>query len=75
MKSRYQFIALVLVLVATQFAVATPLDDYIKAPDDNYRYSVVNTIKGEGYTAYVLVRYFDYSSTGTENVTRVPSPS
>ena len=54
MKSRYHFVALVLVLFATQFAVATPLDDYIKAPDANYRYSFVNTIEGAGYTAYVL---------------------
>jgi len=45
---------MVLVLVAAQFAVGTPLDDYIKAPDANYRYSVVNTIAGAGYTAYVL---------------------
>ncbi|MBA7639951.1 hypothetical protein ES703_47612 [subsurface metagenome] len=54
MKSRFQLVTLVLVLVAAQFAVGTPLDDYIKAPDENYRYSVVNTIAGVGYTAYVL---------------------
>jgi len=54
MKSRYKLIVLLLVLVAGRFAVGTPLDDYVKAPDDNYSYSVVNTIKGEGYTAYVL---------------------
>ncbi len=49
MKSRYKLIVLLVVLVAGRFAVGTPLDDYVKAPDDNYRYSVVNTIKGEGY--------------------------
>ncbi len=54
MKVRYKFVTFVLVLVAAQFAVGTPLDDYIKAPDENYSYSVVNTIAGVGYTAYVL---------------------
>jgi PhoPQ-activated pathogenicity-related protein len=54
MKVRYKFVTLVLVLVAAQFAVGTPLDDYIKAPDENYSYSVVNTVAGVGYTAYVL---------------------
>jgi len=54
MKLRYKFVTLVLVLVAAQLAFGTPLDDYVKAPDENYRYSVVNTIAGVGYTAYVL---------------------
>ncbi len=54
MKSRNQIVTMVLVLIAAQFAFGTPLDDYIKAPDANYRYSVVNTIAGTGYTAYVL---------------------
>jgi len=54
MKSRYKFVILVLVFVAAQFAVGTPLDDYIKAPDENYNYSLANTIAGVGYTAYVL---------------------
>ncbi len=54
MKSRIQILTMVLVLVAAQFAFGTPLDDYVKAPDANYRYSVVNTIPGAGYTAYVL---------------------
>ncbi len=54
MKARYKFVTLVLVLVAGQLAVGTPLDDYVKAPDENYSYSLVNTIAGVGYTAYVL---------------------
>jgi len=54
MKARYKFVTLVLVLVATQFAVGTPLDDYVKAPDENYTYSLMSTIAGVGYTAYVL---------------------
>ena len=54
MKSRFRFVVLLLVLFAGRFAIGTPLDDYVKAPDDNYSYSVVNTIKGEGFTAFVL---------------------
>ena len=54
MKLRYKFVTLVLVLVAAQLAFGTPLDDYVKAPDENYSYSLVNTVAGVGYTAYVL---------------------
>jgi len=54
MKSRCKLIVLLIVLVAGRFAAGTPLDDYVKAPDDNYSYRVVNTLKGEGGTAYVL---------------------
>lgn len=32
----------------------TPLDRYVAAPDENYKWQVVNTIAGEGYTAYVI---------------------
>ncbi len=32
----------------------TPLDTYVHAPDSNYKYGLVRTIPGEGYTAYVL---------------------
>ncbi len=32
----------------------TALDRYVQAPDASYTYSLVNTIKGEGFTAYVL---------------------
>src|SRR5260370_16644161 len=32
----------------------TALDRYVAAPDANYKYDLVNTIPGEGYTAYVL---------------------
>jgi len=44
----------VLVFARPQFVFATALDDYVKKPDANYKYSVVNTIKEKGYTAYVL---------------------
>lgn len=32
----------------------TALDRYVKAPDPNYKYEVVRTIPGPGYTAYVV---------------------
>jgi PhoPQ-activated pathogenicity-related protein len=55
MKSHYRFTILaVFVLAATQFAVGTPLDDYVAKPDANYTYSLVNTVDGPGYTAYII---------------------
>ena len=44
----------VLVFAAAPLAVGTPLDDYVAAPDSSYRYSVVKTVSGTGYTAYIL---------------------
>ncbi|HZT40158.1 MAG TPA: PhoPQ-activated pathogenicity-related family protein [Bryobacteraceae bacterium] len=32
----------------------TALDRYVQAPDPNYKYELVRTIPGDGYTAYVL---------------------
>jgi PhoPQ-activated pathogenicity-related protein len=32
----------------------TGLDRYVQAPDPNYKYELVKTIPGDGYTAYVL---------------------
>ena len=32
----------------------TPLDRYVAAPDPNYKWQVINTVPGEGYTAYVI---------------------
>jgi len=55
MKSYKKYVILaVMVFAAAQVAVGTPLDDYVAKPDPNYRYSLENTIKGDGYTAYVL---------------------
>ncbi len=55
MKSnRYLTIFAVLVLTTPQLAFATALDDYVAAPDTNYRYSLAGTITGLGHTAYVL---------------------
>jgi PhoPQ-activated pathogenicity-related protein len=47
-------VAVSVALVLSLGAFATPLDDYVKAPDSSYRYSVAKTIPGAGYTAYVL---------------------
>ena len=55
MKSRHCLTILaVLVLAAAPLAVGTPLDDYVAAPDSSYRYSVVKTVSGTGYSAYIL---------------------
>src|ERR1043165_1124223 len=32
----------------------TALDRYVHAPDTNYSFRLANTIKGEGYTTYVI---------------------
>ena len=55
MKSnRYFVMSALLVLVAPQLVFGTALDDYVKKPDASYKYSLVNTIEGKGYTAYVI---------------------
>ena len=35
-------------------AFATPLDDYIAAPDASFSWSLANTVAGTGYTDYIL---------------------
>ncbi|MGB2807001.1 MAG: efflux RND transporter permease subunit [Sedimentisphaerales bacterium] len=55
MKSnRYFMMLALLVIVAPQLVFGTALDDYVKKPDASYKYSLVNTIEGKGYTAYVI---------------------
>ncbi|MHC4495501.1 MAG: PhoPQ-activated protein PqaA family protein, partial [Planctomycetota bacterium] len=55
MKSRHSLtIPAVLLFTTAQLAVGTPLDDYVAAPDSSYRYSVVKTVEGTGFTAYIL---------------------
>ena len=55
MRSRhYPTVLAVLVLVAAPLTPGTPLDDYVAAPDSSYRYSVLNTVSGPGYTAYII---------------------
>lgn len=44
----------VLVGIVAAPAWAGPLKDYVYTPDPNYSYSLVNTVKGSGFTGYVL---------------------
>jgi len=53
MKSHCLWALFVLAIVA-QIALATPLDDYVAAPDPNYSFTLVNTVKSIGYTAYII---------------------
>jgi len=41
-------------LAFTAFAAETALDRYIKQPDPSYRYQIVHTLHGDGYTTYVV---------------------
>ena len=45
-----------LVLATAAFAADknSALDRFMQAPDPSFRYELVKTIPGEGYTAYVL---------------------
>jgi PhoPQ-activated pathogenicity-related protein len=54
MKSYKYLTILAVVLTAAQFTLGTPLDDYVAKPDSSYTYSLVKTIPGPGYTAYIL---------------------
>src|SRR5438094_3963001 len=38
----------------TAFAAETALDRYVKKPDSTYRYELVRTTAGEGYTTYTI---------------------
>jgi len=46
--------SLQLLLVFQAFAADTALDRYVKKPDATYRYQLVSTTRGEGYTTYVI---------------------
>src|SRR5579885_1659018 len=53
---RLRFLSL-LFAIALPLAAAskeTALDRYVHAPDPSYKFELANTIKGEGYTAFVL---------------------
>lgn len=55
MKVQKRFlIAAVLVFGIAQVVFATALDDYVAKPDPSYKYTVVQTIQGVGYTGYVI---------------------
>ncbi len=42
------------ILLSAQLSLATPLDDYVAAPDSNYHYNVLRTIKAAGCTTCVI---------------------
>jgi PhoPQ-activated pathogenicity-related protein len=46
--------ALPLFLVICAFGADTALDRYVKKPDPTYRYNLVSSTPGEGYTTYVI---------------------
>src|SRR6187455_2137880 len=48
------FFAVVLAGFSAHAANRTALDDYVAKPDPNYAFKLVNTLPGEGGTAYVL---------------------
>src|SRR5260370_7235367 len=48
------FAALVSLSAANHAGKITGLDKYVQAPDSHYRYELVKTIPGDGYTTYVL---------------------
>ncbi len=51
MTSRYWLLLLSLFILNVQ---ATPLDDYVNAPDPHYKYDLLHTYKQTGYSLYVL---------------------
>lgn len=52
---RYLAVFLAAALLSAPLAAATPLDDYLAAPDPNFTYgpTPVNTVSGTGYTGYI----------------------
>ena len=38
----------------TRLSPQTALDRYVAAPDTNYTWHLVNTVRGEGYTTYIV---------------------
>lgn len=46
--------ALALLFAVAAFADETALDRYVNKPDPSYHYEIANTVRGDGYTAYVI---------------------
>ena len=53
-RSGVLFLAVVLASLTVHAAIRTALDEYVAKPDSNYSFKLVNTLPGEGGTAYVL---------------------
>ena len=43
----------ILIILLWAYINATPLDDYVHAPDPNYGYTLLKTYNQDGYTLYV----------------------
>lgn len=54
MKRLLTISTLISISVFAQGPRETALDRYVKAPDASFKFSLVNTVPGKGYTAYVL---------------------
>jgi PhoPQ-activated pathogenicity-related protein len=50
----YALTAWALLAASPVRAAETALDRYIKQPDPTYSYTIVNTVRGEGYTSYIV---------------------
>jgi len=46
--------ALLLTAALPLIAAETALDRYVKKPDPTYKYELVKTIPGQGYTTYII---------------------
>src|SRR5581483_1562030 len=51
---RRLFTIILLALAAFAASKQTALDRFIQAPDPNFKYELVKTVAGDGYTMYVL---------------------
>ncbi len=49
-----QFASVAACALLTASAAETALDRYVKKADPTYAYTVVNTVRGEGYTSYIV---------------------
>ena len=58
--------ALCMALTGGDALQATPLDDYVKKPDPNHGFRVVQTLRGDGGTAYLLTFLSQAWRTGAE---------
>ena len=51
---KFAFSLFIFTVFSFYFAQQTPLDDYVKAPDPHYNYTLLKTYRIEGYTLYIL---------------------
>src|SRR5208283_2217254 len=47
-------IVLLAAIAALSFGQNTPLDRYVAAPDSHYKYELLKTVTGKGYTSYII---------------------